>query len=192
MWFCWAKLSILSLFHIFWSPQPLNIQYPSLVVDTDKYSSLLLVLWRQKTWNNVPFCWWFFLWFRYFPKPNLFKGSLWGDWGQGLWSGREDYQVYSRRSLPFWVSTAENCQWGMKSSMWSVRHGCLLSRQGEQGTRKVGKHISRVVLTVWATGFIQCGRGMLWGALYKKLRFVNVRNVVTNFGVGMFTWIFMV
>ena len=52
MWFCWAKLSILSLFHIFWSPQPLNIQYPSLVVNTDKYSSLLLVLWRQKTWNN--------------------------------------------------------------------------------------------------------------------------------------------
>ena len=34
-------------------------------------------------------------------------------------------------------------------------------RQGDQGTMKVGKHISRVVLTVRATGFIQCGRGML-------------------------------
>ena len=33
--------------------------------------------------------------------------------------------------------------------------------QGDQGTTKVGKHISRVVLTVRATGFIQCGRGML-------------------------------
>ena len=31
-----------------------------------------------------------------------------------------------------------------------------------------------------------------WGALYKKLRFVNVRNVGTNLGVGTFTWIFMV
>ena len=36
-----------------------------------------------------------------------------------------------------------------------------MSRQGDQGTTKVGKRISRVVLTVWATGFIQCGRGML-------------------------------
>ena len=31
-----------------------------------------------------------------------------------------------------------------------------------------------------------------WGALYKKLRFVNVRKVGTNLGVGTFTWIFMV
>ena len=30
------------------------------------------------------------------------------------------------------------------------------------------------------------------GALYKKLRFINVRNVGTNLGVGTFTWIFMV
>ena len=33
-------------------------------------------------------------------------------------------------------------------------------RQGDQSTTKVGKHISRVVLTVRATGFIQCGPGM--------------------------------
>ena len=37
----------------------------------------------------------------------------------------------------------------------------VAARQGDQGTTKVGKRISRVVLTVWATGFIQCGRGML-------------------------------
>ena len=30
------------------------------------------------------------------------------------------------------------------------------------------------------------------GALYKKLRFVNVRNAGTNLGVGTLTWIFMV
>ena len=34
-------------------------------------------------------------------------------------------------------------------------------RQGDQGTTKIGKRISRVVITVRATGFIQCGRGML-------------------------------
>ena len=34
--------------------------------------------------------------------------------------------------------------------------------------------------------------GFFWGALYKKLRFVNVRNMGTNLGVGTFTWIFMV
>ena len=55
-WGAGGKLSILSLFHIFWSPQPLNIQYPYLVVNTDKYSSPLLVLWRQKTWNNGQPC----------------------------------------------------------------------------------------------------------------------------------------
>ena len=33
---------------------------------------------------------------------------------------------------------------------------------------------------------------LIRGALYKKLRFVNVRNVGTNLGVGSFTWIFMV
>ena len=33
---------------------------------------------------------------------------------------------------------------------------------------------------------------LIRGALYKKLRFVNVRNVGTNLGVGTFTWIFMV
>ena len=37
----------------------------------------------------------------------------------------------------------------------------VAARQGDQGTTKVGKRISRVVLTVRATGFIQCGRGML-------------------------------
>ena len=37
----------------------------------------------------------------------------------------------------------------------------FIDRQGDQGTMKVGKRISRVVLTVWATGFIQCWRGML-------------------------------
>ena len=35
------------------------------------------------------------------------------------------------------------------------------TKQGDQGTTKVGKHISRVVSTVRATGFIQGGRGML-------------------------------
>ena len=37
--------------------QPLNIQYPSLVMNTGKYSTLLLVMWRQKTWNNVALSW---------------------------------------------------------------------------------------------------------------------------------------
>ena len=32
--------------------QPLNVQYLSLVMNTEKYSTLLLVLCRQKTWNN--------------------------------------------------------------------------------------------------------------------------------------------
>ena len=36
------------------------------------------------------------------------------------------------------------------------------------------------------------GRQASRGALYKKLRFVNVRNMGTNLGVGTFTWIFMV
>ena len=34
-------------------------------------------------------------------------------------------------------------------------------RQGDQDTTKVGKRISRALSKVSATGFIQCGRGML-------------------------------
>ena len=52
MCFCWGELNILSLFLILWSPQPLNIYPWGGVMHTDKCSSLLLVLWRQKTWNN--------------------------------------------------------------------------------------------------------------------------------------------
>ena len=48
--FCWAKLSILPLFLVFWSPQPT-------VMNTGKYPTLLSVLWRRKTWNTVaPAC----------------------------------------------------------------------------------------------------------------------------------------
>ena len=36
-----------------------------------------------------------------------------------------------------------------------------ISRQGDQETTKVGKRISRPLSKVSATGFIQCGRGML-------------------------------
>ena len=43
--FCWAKLSILPLFLVFWSPQPT-------VMNTGKYPTLLSVLWRRKTWNS--------------------------------------------------------------------------------------------------------------------------------------------
>ena len=35
------------------------------------------------------------------------------------------------------------------------------TRQGDQGTTKVGKRISRALSKVSATGFIQCGSGML-------------------------------
>ena len=52
-----------------------------------------------------------------------------------------------------WVDRQVHCI----SNIWFA----VLSRQGDQGTTKVGKRISRVVLTVRATGFIQCGRGML-------------------------------
>ena len=40
--------------------------------------------------------------------------------------------------------------------------------------------------------FLLCSTLEARGALYKKLRFVNVRNVGMNLGVGTFTWIFMV
>ena len=37
---------------LFGRHNPLNIQYPSLGMNTVKYASLLLLLWCQKAWNN--------------------------------------------------------------------------------------------------------------------------------------------
>ena len=54
------KLSILSLFHVFWSPpwSPPTTQY-SISIPSDELRQIFntspIVLWRQKTWNNARF-----------------------------------------------------------------------------------------------------------------------------------------